>query len=94
MTNFMITKHTEGYLITQEFGKDVEKEIWYTRKLLRFTEEHVVVDPNVYRSFQSVYPKGTMANELAADGYYVFSHTKDAEAKHLFAVHESLISIE
>jgi hypothetical protein len=35
-----------------------------------------------------------MANELAADGYYVFSHTKDAEAKHLFAVHESLISIE
>ena len=93
MDTFRIVKHTPAYLIKQDFGVDVTKEDWYTRKDLSFTEEHIVVDPVAFKNFSSIYPKGTMAAAMAKDGYYVFSYTKDSEAKYMIAIHQDNIYI-
>ncbi len=86
MDLFKIKKGTKGLLIIEEPGVNVATKDWTTRKELEYKRENVLVDPNIFKNFNSIYPAKSLAAKLAKDGYYIFGNSKTSNSKYSLAI--------
>ncbi len=84
--SFEIKKGTQGLLVTEEPGVNVSTKKWTTRKNLEYKRENVLVDPNIFKNFNSIYPAKSLAAKLAKDGYYIFGNSKTSNSKYSLAI--------
>ncbi len=86
MKTYTVLKGTLGKLIIQDQEKDIKYEKWVVRKKLHFTENQVVVNPTWTDSKIFEYPKGSLAEKMAAERYVVFFNAVDNLDKYLLAI--------
>jgi hypothetical protein len=87
MTTYTVTVGTPCLVLIQEAMADLKKQPHETRKFQQFTDEHVLVDPMKLHQFgNSVYPKGSVAEQLASEDYMVFSQIANEQSTYMLAV--------
>jgi len=91
MKTYSVIKGTNAKLITQEENEDVIIEDWVVRKQLSFTS--TIANPEDWRFIPCPYPDGSMAKELLAEGYIVFSMSGKNDDKYMLAVLQSKVNI-
>ncbi len=93
MKIFEVPQGTEGFLIVQEDNVDVRSEPWTVRKDLHFQLENVLVDPIKFAEFSSLYERGSLAADLAANGYIIFSSDINKASEYMIAVKYDAVKI-
>jgi len=94
MKTYNIPQNAAGFLIVQEENRNVSKQEWSTRKQLIYTDANVQVDPERFTSLgTAAYEKGSMAQQLAFEGYYVFSAVENDASSYMLAIRREDITI-
>jgi len=89
MKKFNIPKGTQGILLIEQVGVDIEQQEWETREKQEFNPEDVAVDPIIYKNHTGTYTAGSLAETLAKNGYIIFNRKTNDSSKHMLAVQYS-----
>ena len=94
MKIYNIPQNAAGFLIVQEENRNVSKQEWSTRKALTYTEANVQVDPERITDLgRAAYESGSLAQQLAFEGYYVFSAVENDASSYMLAIRREDITI-